>query len=123
MLCASSDDDGVSGLGGVLDDLFGKLQNAFAIDQLELVRIQTSFVASAQKGLEEAVVQRIGALLTTLDDGLGTLRELSDLLGEQLVPKLPAELSGQQCGDFAAAASVFAFNGDDFDHLRIPGVR
>ena len=59
--------------GGMLDDPLGNLQDAFAVDQLELVGVDAAFVAAAQERFEEAVVQRIGALLATLDDCFGTL--------------------------------------------------
>src|SRR5271156_6459459 len=47
MLRASTDDDGVPGLRGVLDDLLGELQDALGIHELEFVGVQTAFVASA----------------------------------------------------------------------------
>jgi hypothetical protein len=72
LLRAPSDDDRVSGFRRVLNDTFGKLQNAFAVDQLELVRIEASFITSAQKRFEEPVVQGIGSFLANLDDCLGT---------------------------------------------------
>ena len=124
MLRPSADDDGVSPLRRVLNDAFGKLQNALAIHHVELVRVQASFITSAQKGFEEPVVEWIGALLANLDDGLGTIGEQRDLLGQQLIPKLPAEPRRQQLSDFASAASVFPFNGDDFDHVgAMPPIR
>jgi len=52
MLCSPSDDDRVSGLSGMLHNALGKLQNCFAVDQVELVGIEAAFVTSAQKGFE-----------------------------------------------------------------------
>src|ERR1700728_3266468 len=88
---------------------FGNLQNAFAVDDVEFVRIQASFITAAQEGFEEPVIERIGALLTNLDDGFGTIGQPGDLFGQVLIPKLPAQVLGEQVSDFAAAASVFAF--------------
>jgi hypothetical protein len=81
------------------------------------MRIEATFVASAQKGFEEAVVERIGTFLAALDDGFGAIREPGDLFGEQLIPKLPAQVRREQLGDFASAASVLPFHCDDFDHV------
>jgi hypothetical protein len=116
MLRPPSDDDGVSSLGGVLNDPFCNLQNAFAVDHVELVRIEAAFITSAQKGFEEPVVEWIVAFLSNLDDGFGAFRKPGDLLGQQLIPKLPAQLGRKQLSDFASAASILPFNCDDFDH-------
>ena len=116
LLRASSNDDGVSGLSGVLNDPFRDLQNAFAVDYVELVGIQATFITPAQKRFEQPVVEWIVALLSNLNDGFGAIRKPGDLLGQQLIPKLPAQLRGKQLSDFAAAASVLPFNRDDFDH-------
>ena len=120
MLRAPADDDRIAFFSGVLNDLFGKLQDAFAIDEIELVRIQAAFVASAQKRFEEAVVEGIGAFFANFDDGFRAIREPGDLFGEQLIPKLPAELCRKQLSDFASAASVLSFDGDDLDHALSP---
>src|SRR5262249_6112806 len=50
------------------------------------------------------------------DFGLGTVGEARDLLRQLLVPQLPSQMFGKLLGDFAAAASVFPFDGDDPDH-------
>jgi hypothetical protein len=118
LLRPSSDDDGVSGLRRLLNNLFRKRQNAFAVDQFELVRIEAAFITSAQERFKEPVVERIGSFLSTLDFRFGTISEPRDLLRQQLIPKFPAKLFGKQLSDFAAAASVLAFNGNDFYHLR-----
>src|SRR5580700_392967 len=49
LLRSSSHDYRVAGLCHVLNDLFRKLQNAFAVDQLELVRIDAAFITTAQE--------------------------------------------------------------------------
>src|ERR1700680_3072784 len=116
MLRPPSDDDRVSPFSGVLNDPLRNVQNAFAVDQVELVRIEAAFVTSAQKGFEEPVVEWIGAFLANLDDGFGAIPTPSDFLGQQLIPKLPAQLRREQLSDFASAASILPFNGDDFDH-------
>ena len=118
MLRASADDDGVASFRGVQDDTLGNLQDAFAVDDVELMGVEAAFVAPAQKRFEEAVVERIGLFLANLDDGFGTIREPRDLFGEQSIPKLPAQLLRKQLRDFAAAAAVFALNGNDFDHCE-----
>src|ERR1700738_488475 len=111
-----SDDDRVSSFSGVLNDAFCNLQNTFAVNDVELVRVEAAFITSAQKGFEEPVVERIGAFLSNLDDGFGAIREPGNLLGQQLIPKLPAQLRRKQLSDFASAASILPFNCDDFDH-------
>jgi hypothetical protein len=118
LLRPPSDDDGVSRFRRVLNDTFRKLQNALAVDHLELVCVDASFITSAQKGFEEPVVYGIGSFLSNLDDCLGTFSKPRDLFRQQLIPKLPAKLLGKQLSDFAATASVLAFNGNDFYHLR-----
>src|SRR5271169_2204390 len=117
VLRAASHDHAVTGFRGVLNDTLGNLQNAFAVDDVELVRIEASFVAAAQKGFEEPVVQRVGAFLADLDNVFGTIREPGDLLRQQLVPKLPAQLVSKHLSDFAPAAAIFAFDGEYSDHL------
>ena len=117
LLRPSSDDDGVSCFRGVLNDTFRKFQNAFGINQVELVRIEASFIAAAQERFEEPVVQGIRSFLATLDNRLRTFSKPRDLFRQQLIPELPAQVVRNQLSDFAAAASVFAFDGDSFDHL------
>ena len=46
LLRTPPDDDGVSFFGDLLNDVFGNLQNAFAVNYVELVRIEATFVAS-----------------------------------------------------------------------------
>ncbi len=116
MLRSPPDDYRVPGFRGVLNDSFGNLQNAFAVHQVQLVRIEAAFIAPAQKGFEEPVVERIGAFLANFDHGLGAIRKSGDLLGQQLIPKLPAQLRRKHLSDFASAASVLPFDRDDFDH-------
>jgi len=85
MLRPPSDDDGVSRLSGVLNDAFCNFQNGFAVNKVELVRVEAAFITPAQKGFEEPVVEWIGAFLSNLDDGFGAIRKPGDLLGEQLI--------------------------------------
>jgi len=117
VLRAPSHDHAVTGFRGVLNNTFGNLQNAFAVDDVELVRIETSFVTPAQKGLEEPVVERVGTFLAGLDDSFGTIGEPGDLFRQVLIPQLPAQLLGKQLSDFTAAAAVFPFNRKYSDHL------
>src|SRR5580704_19733467 len=117
MLRAAADDDAVAGFRGVLNDAFGDLQDAFAVHDIELVRVEAAFVAAAQKGFEEPVIERVGAFLAYFDNGFGAIGQTGDFLGQILIPKLPAELLSNLLGDFAAAASVFAFDGENSDHL------
>ena len=106
MLRASSDDDRVSGLRHVLHHTPGNLRNTFAVNQVELVGIEAAFITAAQKGFEKPVVEWVGFLLPVRHDGLGTIGQPRDLLGELLIPKLPAQLRGKLLRDFAAATSV-----------------
>ncbi|MGA2458491.1 MAG: hypothetical protein ABSF85_13055 [Terriglobales bacterium] len=123
LLRPPSDDDGVSRFRRVLDDTFCNLQNTFAVDQLELGRIEAAFITSAHERFEEPVIQGIRSFLSNLDDCHGTFSKPRDLLRQQLIPKLPAKLLRQQLSDFAAAASVLAFNGDDsYHHVEIPEI-
>ena len=117
MLRPPADDDRVAGFRGVLNDPFGKFQNAFAVDHVELVGIQAAFITPAQEGFEESVVHGIRAFLANLDDGLGAVGKPGDLLGQQLIPKLPAQLVRKALSDFSAATSVLTFNGYDIDHV------
>src|ERR1700719_1252147 len=117
MLRPSSDDDRVSGLSGVLNDALCNLQNSLAVHQVEFVRIQAAFITSAQKGFEEPIVEWIGAFLSNLDDGFGAIRKPGDLLGEQLIPQLPAQLLSKQLSNFATASSIFPFTRKYSNHL------
>jgi hypothetical protein len=120
LLRPSSDDDRVPRLCRLLNHTFRKLHNAFAVNQLELVRIEAPFITPAQERFEEPIIQGIGFFLSTLDNRFGTVSKPRNLLGQQLIPELPAELLRKQLSDFAAAASVLPFNGDDFYHVEIP---
>ena len=42
--------------------------------------------------------------------------EAGDFFGEQVVPKLPAEVLGQLRGDGGASAAVLALDGDEAKH-------
>ena len=117
MLRAPSYDDAITGFRGVLNDTLGNLQNTFAVDDVQLVRIQASFVTPAQKGFKKPIVEWIGAFLANLDDVLGAMCQPGDLLRQVLIPQLPAQLLGKQLRDFAAAASIFPFNRKYSDHL------
>jgi hypothetical protein len=109
-------DDTVSALRRVLNYTSGDPENGFAIDEIELGRIDATLVTSAQERFEKSVIEWISSFLSDFDRGLGTISEPCNLLSQQLVPHLPAEMLGHQSSDFAAAASVFAFNGNDFYH-------
>jgi hypothetical protein len=49
LLRPPSDDDGVSCFRGALNDTLCNFQNAFGVDQVELVRIEASFITPAQE--------------------------------------------------------------------------
>jgi hypothetical protein len=89
----------------------------FLDHQIQFVGVDAAFVTAAQERLEKPVVERIPSLFPVLDNRLGAIRQARDFLGEQLIPKLPAELAGKLRGNFTAAAAILAFNGNDFDHL------
>jgi hypothetical protein len=101
----------------MLYDHFGKLQNTFAVDDIELVRIEAAFITSAQKGFEQPVVEWIGAFLSNFDDSFGAIRKPGDLFSQKLIPQLPTQLCRKQLSDFATAASIFPFDRDDFNHV------
>src|SRR5258708_24674441 len=108
MLRPPSDDDAVPRLSDVLNNPFCNLQNVFAVDYVELVRIQAALITAAQKGFEQTVVEWIVAFLSNLDDGFGAISKPGDFLSQPLIPKLPAQLRRKQLSDFASAASVLA---------------
>jgi len=54
VLGTSSDYDTISGFGRSQHDALGHLQNAFAIDNIQLVGIDAAFITASQKGPEEA---------------------------------------------------------------------
>src|SRR5580704_630811 len=120
MLRSSSDDDAISRLRRVQNDALCELNNAFAIHQVQLVRVDASLVTPAQKRFEEPVVERIVSLLSTLNLGLGAICQAGDLLRQQLVPQLPSQMLRKLLGDFAPAASVLPLNGDDSNHSESP---
>ena len=118
LLRTPAHDDAVPTFRGMFNHASSDSENSLAIDEIEFGRIYAALITSAHKGFEQPIVQRIGSFFSDFDYRLGTLGEPGDLLGQQLVPEFPAELIGKFLSDLAAAASVFAFNGDDFDHLR-----
>ncbi len=57
----------------------------------------------------------MGASLANLNDGFGAIRKPGDLPDQQLIRELPSQLCSKQLRNFAPAASVLTFNGDDFE--------
>jgi len=123
MLGAAADDDTVAGVGDLQNDFLGDAKDALAVNDFELVGIDAAFEAAAQEGFEEAVIERIVFFFAALDDSLRAIGETGDFFGEAVVPEFPAEALGEQASDIAAAAAVFAFDGNDFDHGSSPGSR
>ena len=116
-LRSSSDDDAISRARRVLNDFHREFQYAFTVHELQLVSIDAALVTSAQKRFKEPVVERVVSLLSLLDNFLGAIGKPGDLLGQQLIPELPAEMVREPLRDFTAAASVLTFNRDNSDHL------
>src|SRR5580698_8702 len=101
--------------------LLGDRSNALRVRQLQTVRVEASLETAPQKRFEHTIVQRVAALLTLLHMPLVTLQLAGDFGGEQLIPKLPTQTIGHLLRDLVRAASVFAFNGQHFDHGFLPG--
>ena len=74
------------------------------------MRINASLITAAQKRFEEPVVERVGSLLSPLDGRFGTICQPGDLLGQRLIPQLPAKVLGQALSDLTCAASLFPFH-------------
>ena len=96
--------------------MFGDGANTLRIGYLHLRRIEASLEAATQKGLKQAIVQRVAALLAPLDVEAVALQVAGDFSREQLVPQCPAKTLGDLAGDVGRAASVFALNRQHFDH-------
>src|SRR5579871_6297887 len=104
--------------GSVLHHAAGSSENRLAVHKIKSGRIEAALIASTEKGLEKPVVERIRAFLSRFDYRRGTLGQPRDFLRQRLVPKLPAKALRHQLGDLASSASVFPFNGNDFDHTH-----
>jgi hypothetical protein len=116
LLGAPAHDDTIAFFGCVLNYPPGNFEYRFAVDQIQLWRVDGAFVASAHKGFEKPVVQRVILFFAFLDYRLRAIREAGDLFRQPLVPEFPAETVRHRLSNFAAAASVFAFDGNDVDH-------
>src|SRR5689334_784190 len=99
--------------GSVLYHATGNGENSLAVYKIEFGRVEAALIASAEKGLEKSVVERIGPFLSSFNYGRGTLGKPCDFLGQSLVPELPAKALRHHLGDFATAASIFPFNGNN----------
>src|SRR5262249_40119640 len=91
--------------------------DGLTIDQVKFRRIDAAFKTSAEEGFKKPVINRVGSFLACLDHGPGAISQSRNLFGQQLVPQLPLETFRHQLRDFASPASVFAFDGDDFNHI------
>src|ERR1041385_8512080 len=103
--------------GSILHHPAGGGQNRLTIYKVKFRNILAAFIAPAQKGFEEPVIEWISPFLSIFDDGCRTLGEPRNFFRKSLVPQLPAETFRHQLSNFASARSVFPFDGDNFDHF------
>src|SRR5215469_10444800 len=122
MLRTSAHNHAVPLLRSMLNHALRNFDNGLAVDQVKFGRVNAPLITSAHKGFKKPVIERVRPFLARLDYRLGASRESRDLLGQQLVPQLPAKTSRQELRDFASAASVFPLDRDDLDHrsCRLP---
>ena len=116
---AASDDDAIPALGDLSYDAFGHIANTIGVRHLHTLGVQAALVAAAHERAEEAIGERVLFLCALFDDTAIAFHNARDLVREQLVPELPAEAVGDLLGDFASAAAVFTFDGDDSNHRRL----
>ena len=63
---------------------------------------RAAFITSSRKGFEQTVLKRVSPLFTLCNSGSFAKGQAGDLLGQQLVPKLPA----QSAANFSAIAAA-----------------
>src|SRR5262249_10416672 len=71
-----------------------------------------------EERFEQPIVQWISFLFASFDHRLGAICQARNLLCQPLVPQFPAKTVCHELGDFAASASIFPFDSDDFDHIN-----
>jgi hypothetical protein len=79
-------------------------------------KLRTAFVATPPESLGHAVQAAIAALIATHYSRAIHIGEVSDFVGELLIPKGPVEVPGKLRGNGAAAAAILSFDGDNPEH-------
>src|ERR1700734_1830170 len=93
--------------------------DAFGIRHLQPGSIQTAFKTAAHEGLEETVQQGISLFLVFLHHSIVAIHLPGNFVGQQLIPKLPAEPAGDSLRNVGATASVFALDRNHPNHEYI----
>src|SRR3954465_2385218 len=108
--------------GSILHNPAGDCENCLAVYKIKFGRIETALIASAEKGFEKPVVERIGPFLSIFDYRRGTLGQPCDFFGQSLVPELPGKALRYQLGNFSSTATILALDCDNFDHILCPSL-
>lgn len=101
MLRTSSYNHAVASSRRLLDDLLRDFDNALGIEHLHR-SAPAAFITSTRKGFEQTVIKRVSPLFTLCNSGSFAKGQTGDLLGQKLVPKLPA----QSAANFSAIAAA-----------------
>jgi hypothetical protein len=110
---AAADDDAIAARGDVVNHSVQHFNHAIGVEYPGAADSERAFVAAARVNFEEAIEERIDALVAALGVALVDIGGAGDFGGNFLVPEFPAEALGEGFGDERAAAAVFAFEGDD----------
>src|SRR5579871_828909 len=117
LLRSTPHDHAIPSVRRVLDHAPGKSHDRLAVHKIQLVRIDAAFIASAQEGFKQPVIQRISSLFAHFDHGFGAIGQPGNFFRKPLVPQFPAETRRNFLRDFTAPASVFAFDRNGLDHM------
>src|SRR5262252_8397274 len=109
---ASADNHACAGIGDLRQDSLNYIPNTVRVHHLQSRGVQASFEAPTHKGFEQPIIGWIPFLFMLRDHAAVAIQAARDLFRQQLVPQLPTKLGCYLRGNFAASASVLAFEGD-----------
>src|SRR5580704_16578846 len=109
-------DDAITSLTDSFHDLLPHGYESVCVKRLCAGQRDAALVAVAQKHFDQTLKRTVDALRASLDGRTLHIGDLRDLFRQRMIPDFPAEPLGQLAGNFAASASIFAFDRDDAVH-------
>src|SRR3989441_6593374 len=119
---ATTHDHAVAGRSGLFHHLLAHSHQAIGIEDFQAGR-HASLVAAPPEYFGQTVKSAVHTFFAALDCGAVHLGQFGDFLRQGVVPQFPAEAAGKLAGNFARAASEFAFDGDHPVHDLSPSAR
>src|SRR5579872_662940 len=109
----SAHNHAIAGVRDFRQEFLHHLTNALGIHHLQPRGVQATFKAALHERFEEPVVHRISLLFVLFHGAAIAVHPPRDLLGQGLIPELPAQPRCQTLCDLAASAAVFPLQSDN----------